>query len=238
MFRWKCILPLLILIAACGTALARPDLNAFLNVRVNTTAELVQQAEKDPIVMDRYERHFGMSRDQVVAYLSSLHPARLTTDGVYRVYSIPDGGYVKCHVGRLKKGTMMFFTADGDPALIALCGNPVTEGKNATMVMIAPAPPLSLADTRELTFQPPTSQDEIIVSQPPDVEVVDVTPGHDNLAVAPGITALPLAGLLGIGGFGLISSHGGHGGPPVPEPATIAMLAVGVATLIRKRRAN
>ncbi len=239
-FRIRSFMLVAALATTVGVALARPDLNAFLNHRATTTAQLVRQSETDSVVMDRYMRHFGMTRDEVISYLQSLHPGILESDMVLKIYSVPEGGYVKTHVGRIKKGTPMFFSANGDPALIALCGNPVTEGKTPTLVTITPPAPVGVGDTHAPTLLPPTTEQTLAMAQPMDVELPTLPPeehGRDNLGVAPGINASPLLGLLGLGAFGLVSTGGHHGSPPpVPEPATIAALAMGAALVVKRRK--
>src|SRR5690349_6353120 len=91
---------------------ARPDRNAFLNKAVNTTAELVQQAKRDPEVMDRYMHHFGMTRAEVLAYLGTRKPDTIKEEAVYAVYSVPEGGKIKLHLERFKKGHKIFAQAD------------------------------------------------------------------------------------------------------------------------------
>ena len=66
-------------------AFARPDLNAFINKKADSTAELVGQVKRDKSVMDRYMRHFGMTRTEVIEYLSSLRPTTLKEEGVYAI---------------------------------------------------------------------------------------------------------------------------------------------------------
>jgi hypothetical protein len=98
-------------------AVARPDRNAFINQKVNTTAELVNQARRDPAVMDRYMRHFGMSRTEVLSYLGTLKPDTIKEEGIYAIYSVPEGGKIKMRMERLKKGHKVFAQADGTERL-------------------------------------------------------------------------------------------------------------------------
>jgi hypothetical protein len=233
-FNLRGIFLVAMLATTMGVALARPDLNAFLNYKASTTGQLVAEAQKDPVVMDRYMRHFSMTREQVVTYLSGLHPGTLSQDGVYKIFSIPDGGYVKAHVGKIKKGTKMFFSADNEPALVAICGNPVVEGKTPTLVTIIPTPPVDVADTHPVPPVGTEPEPLLAMAEPGNVELPTV--GTDNQHVVPGISAFPLAGLLGLGAFGLVSHNSPH--QPVPEPATMLALGLGVTMFVRKRRSK
>ena len=76
----------------------RPDLNAFVNRKASDVSSLVAQVRNDPEVADRYERHFSMSRRELIDYLGSLHRTQLAEDGLYTVYSVPEGGRVKMHI--------------------------------------------------------------------------------------------------------------------------------------------
>src|SRR5512133_2971328 len=71
-------------LAACmATALAsgaRPEPNAFLNKRADSIPQLVQEVRSDDEVADRYARHFGKSRDELIQYFSTLHLARINED--------------------------------------------------------------------------------------------------------------------------------------------------------------
>lgn len=223
--------------AFAGAAIARPDLNAFINRKVSSTSQLVAQVKSDPEVMDRYVRHFSMTPDEVVAFLSQLKMGQLQADATFKIYSVPGTGYLKAHMERLKKGHMMFFMPDGTPALVALCGNPVIEGKDTTLVTMSPLStdqtgPAMPIDTPVAVTETPvaidlTPKDAFVPTVP------DVVRGKENLNPAPRIGASPL-GLLGLGLFGLVSKKGGS--PPVPEPATIAAVSIGCAALMRRRK--
>lgn len=233
MLNLRSLVVVAIAVVSVGIASARPDLNAFLNKKATSTQQLVAQAKSDPEVMDRYMRHFSMSREQVLTFLGSLHPGKLETDSVFRIYSVPGDGHVKVHVSRVKQGTGMFYTTSGSPALIMLCGNPVIPGPDASLPLNPEAVDMS---------HPPTTFE--VVSTPEDQLITDYIPptipegtefrGGDQLHIGSGVGAFPVA-LLGLGGFAFVNHGSHHNNNPVPEPASMIALTVGVVGVIRRR---
>src|SRR5579872_4965399 len=102
--------------------------NAFIDHPCSSVSQLVAEVKNNPDVMDRYSRHFGMSHEEVVRYLGTFHVSRLQRSGIYTVYSIPPGGYVKMHAERLERGTPVFADMNDAPVLMVRCGNPLTLG--------------------------------------------------------------------------------------------------------------
>lgn len=223
-----------------GAAMARPDLNAFINKSVNTTPQLVSQAKNDPEVMDRYMRHYGMTRAEVLQYLGSLKPDTLKEEGVYAIYSVPEGGRIKLHMERLKKGHRIFASQDGEPQLVLKCGNPLTMGPKSvvainrtpvtTTEIVVEESPLEIMTQIEseseplLALQPAEPQYTLIT--PPDVDPIQIP------VLGGGFNPLPLA----LGGL-LFIDTGSSSSNPVPEPMTMAVLGAGMAYIgMRKRR--
>ena len=138
MFKPSGLLVRVALFVFCGTALARPDKNSFLNHRASTVRQLLRQVKTDWQVRDRFERHFAMNQEQLFAYLGSLHRSNIQATGDYTIYSIPPDGHVKAHKERIKRGAAIFADAHGTPILLVKCGNPMTKGPNQP----AATPPL------------------------------------------------------------------------------------------------
>ncbi len=240
----KAIGTLAVLGLLAGAAMARPDLNAFLNKKVETTAQLVAQARSDKEVMDRFMRHYGMTRAEVINFLGSLKPDTIRQEGVYAVYSVPEGGRIKLRVERLKQGEKVFSSQDGEPQMILKCGNPLTMGPKTvvasnrtpvttTEVMVEESPLVITtaieAESEPLVVMQPAEPQYTLVTPPttqgPDVDAIPfVTPS--------GFNPLPLA----LGGL-LFLDNGSSSSNPVPEPMTIAAFGAGVAYLgVRRRR--
>lgn len=212
-----------------------PGRNSFLFESVRSTSDLVQQVKANPKIKDSYMRHFQMSESQLYTYLRTLHPMRLTSEGIYTVYSVPPGGELKAHTQRLKKGELVFVDMNGNPILRARCGNPLVgappgivpeeelSGPNTDLRLMevpmaetVPTIPLAMAPA------PPTVPEELVVVPTPATPVTTVASQHIPLWP---LLALPVVGK---------SSHGGDS--PVPEPTTMVALVAGAGVLMARRR--
>ncbi len=237
-------------------AFARPEPNAFLNKAATTHKALMDQVRNDPEVMNRFMRHFGMTREQVIAYFQGLRPSSLSQDGVYLVYNCQeDTGEIQARVIFYKKGTRVWVDSTGTPVLKQSCANPMVRGTDDLTTTVKPDVNKPVEKTRPLeaeTKPSPTPirssvfEDELEVSPamltaesitPPVPAVVDRSRG--------GLGWLPLLGLafLTTGG----GSDGGDTGtpgcedpggcePPVPEPGTMIVLGAGIALVAARRR--
>lgn len=245
-----------LVLAVAATASARPDRNSFINRKVATTSDLVSQIRNDPEVADRYQRHFAMSKGEVVDYVGGLRRSTLTKDGVYTIYSVPDAGYVKMHVGKLKRGEPVFVNGAGAPILIAKCGNPVVTGpskvRRGNPVVVVPTDESTMRNFAEIDPREPGVEEstEFVALMPPVPEPVPIAvvppptpPAVEPVAPTVPATAtggggrFPFLALLPLGFLGFVDNGGnGGGGQPVPEPATMAVLAVGAVGMLRRRR--
>ncbi len=241
-----------LILSLSASAVARPDVNAFLNRKVSDTSGLVAQIKDDPEVADRYERHFSMSKGEVVDYMVGLHRSTLDRDGMYTVYSVPNGGRLKMHVEKLKKGEPVFVDATGRPALIVKCGNPVTrgprKGNRGNPVVLVPTDESS---TRTLVPDVPDAlaldaPGQLVALAPP---VPDIPPPAPIVEIPPVEPLPPTVPVTAIGGgrfpwfaglpilFPLVGSGSRNGGgESVPEPASMVVLGVGLVAVARRRR--
>ena len=235
----------------------RPDLNAFINRKVVNSQGLVNQVRNDPEVADRYQRHFAMSRAELLDYLGGLRPGKLAKSEVFTVYSVPEDGRVKMHRERLKAGAPIFVDRVGRPTLVMKCGNPLVLGPsrarkgNPDTVI-----PIENDSTRMVSMLEPRDvplleidEEDLLAAVPPIPETI-VT---ELIPVAPPEAFVPVSTVAATatrGGFPLLAGlpfllplfgafdHNGNGGGfnPVPEPASIAALAVGALAITRRRR--
>jgi hypothetical protein len=235
------------LLALSAVSLAqRAEPNAFLARPANSIGELVAQAEKEPAVMARYMRHFGMTRDEVVAYLKTLRKGEIAEDGAYLVYNTPESGEIRGRVIVYRKGTSVWVDKDGNYILKSSCGNPMVRGTDLGKTQ----------PTETTALRSSTDVRELIVEQPPGISTTSVTgttvappiAEYDAIVIADMPPAMPEEapqGLVIPPVLGLIIPFtgavmlGSEGGPePIPEPASMIALGVGVTGYMaaRKRR--
>ena len=234
----------------------RPVRNSFVNRPAPSVALLVAQVRSDAAVADRYERHFSMTKSEIVRILSGLHRAPLSRSGIFTIYSVPEGGRLKMHLGRIRKGEPMFFDRSGRPVLVVRCGNPVTLGPRGRAANVNSPTPTGESDARELSPDSPRGRLADALSLALAPALPDAAPTLDPLGVT-STAALgePTIGsptgwsaawpTLAAGSFpllaGSVPGSGGHGPArpvpqPVPEPATIAALVLGALSILKRRK--
>jgi hypothetical protein len=225
------ILAVAMVLAAC--AVARPDRNAFINQKVATTSELVNQARRDKSVMDRYMRHYGMNREEVLAFLGTLKPDAIKEEGIFAIYSVPEGGRIKLHMERLKKGHKVFSSRDGEPQLVLKCGNPLTLGPKSVVALnrtpvttaeiVVEQSPIEIMTEIEGEIEP------LMALQPAEPTYVIIGPPElTPIPIAAGFNPLPLA----LGGLAFLDTSSST----VPEPMSMVVFGAGLAYLGMRRR--
>ncbi|MBL8040687.1 MAG: PEP-CTERM sorting domain-containing protein [Chthonomonas sp.] len=125
----RLLLPLLIAAITMGVGWAKVPPNSYLIYTVDTVPDLIAQIKKYPVVSDRFERHFGMTQDEIVDYFKTLRLSKITKAGVYTVYNVPaTTGELRSQQHALKAGYRVWVNEDGKPILVHVCGNPMTRG--------------------------------------------------------------------------------------------------------------
>jgi len=231
------------ILSTCASAFAsdRAEPNAFLSKRAESVSQLIQQVNTDTEVADRYERHFGKSKEDLVHFLGGLHLARLNAAGTYRIYSVDSRGVIKAHPERLKAGARVFADASGMPVLKASCGNAMVPGSNDQSTALLPSvtqPSQSLEDVGLTTPVSNEADAKLLAIGVPGMPVALapempglVTTGNSNQSF---VVPAALAAIGGAGSF----LFGSKGGAPVPEPATILVVSGAIAALVYRRKAK
>jgi len=231
------VLTLAVVAVAVQAAVPR---GAFIRRPVKSVPDLIAHVKTDPIVMERMVRHFRLTPLQVTNYFSTLHLAKLANDGVYLVFNVHPDNIIRGRYFKLKKGTLVFADGSGRPILKKECGN----------AMVLRLPPLVAESS---TTNPAGPRDVVQGDISTSEEAVVMEPGIMPVPAAPivappirpqvaggfvsgggGFGVLPL--FIGLGSLGMLIKKEDHDCPPVPEPATMVIMAAGLGTLVAKRR--
>jgi hypothetical protein len=225
-----------------GIAVARPELNAFINKPANSIPELIAQIKADKQVADRFMRHFSMTKQEVVEYVSSLRLGTISKSGYYTIYSAPDNGILKAHVSFFKKGTPAFVDSDGNAVLRVKCANPFVVGKAPGITAKANIQDtITTANEMSITagiVSAPNSEIEASIPAVPEISE-DLTDGSLALGVVPTPPVTSSSGFLGslLGVGGAVSIMNKPPEPdPVPEPTSMVALSLGALALLRKKK--
>lgn len=225
-----------------GIAVARPELNAFINKPANSIPELIAQIKADKQVADRFMRHFSMTKQEVVEFVSSLRLGTISKSGYYTIYSAPDNGILKAHVSFFKKGTPAFVDSDGNTVLRVKCANPFVVGKAPGITAKANIQDtITTANEMSITagiVSAPNSEIEASIPAVPEISE-DLTDGSLALGVVPTPPVTSSSGFLGslLGVGGAVSVMNKPPEPdPVPEPTSMVALSLGALALLRKKK--
>ena len=226
-----------------GIAVARPELNAFINKPANSIPELIAQIKADKQVADRFMRHFSMTKQEVVEFVSSLRLGTISKSGYYTIYSAPENGILKAHVSFFKKGTPAFVDSDGNAVLRVKCANPFVVGKAPGITAKANIQDtITTANEMSITagiVSAPDSEIEASIPAVPEISE-DLTDGSLALGVVPTPPVTSSSGflgsLLGVGGSIALGTRKPPEPDPVPEPTSMVALSLGALALLRKKK--
>ena len=212
---------------------SRPETGSFLNRPAASLADVVLQIKRDDVVADRFMRHFHMRRGEVAEYIGSLHISTLPKDGIYEVFNVHEDGVIRSRMLFLKKSTAVYSDVDGRPILKAKCANPMVFGRKPNE-----GSPMT-GDDADVTGTAAEQQSMVVVARnqilepaapaPPESTPPKPNPIVEHHSRDNGLGFLGLIGLIGLTG------RGGNHCPPVPEPASIFLLATGPALLYAAR---
>jgi len=224
--------------------MARPDRNAFLNQRAANLNQLIAQVKKDPEVRDRFRRHFGMSDSELMSYLSTLKPARLTQKETFIVYSVPPDNKIKAHVETFYPGVGIYRDITGAPILIAKCGNPLHFGPkkvvadNPIQVAVTQDVDARIAESAVDPSEELVTASNIMTPEMPlePVNPIETTGGSPVIIPAVPVFSPWLLGVLGLGVLAIDLDDDSNGITVIPEPATMAALGIGIVALLKRKR--
>ena len=223
--------------------------HAFLNKPAKSTDQLISQVKSDPIVADRYVRHFAMTKKEVTAYFRTLKPTTLTADGSYDVYNVLPNGKIRVRTFALKRGTSVFKDPAGMAVLKRSCGNPMTwnVATHPSPVNAGPVDvPTVSVDQQIVQAELPPTTPQLMTPLPdfnppkavammpsvPDFTIGQLPEtGKEAVAPLPIIAAAPNLGFLSVLIVPFIIPPGGHDTPPVPEPSSVAAVVAGLSAL-------
>lgn len=238
----KGVIALLVCMLSVSLMAQRMPPNPFINKPVNTTQQLVDHVASDPVVLDRFMRHFQMTKEEVLDMLKTLRPGKLDKDGEYMVFNTQTKtGEIRGKKRHLKKGHLVWVDRSGTPILEFDCANPLVPGREPEPVVAAITGAPAGVKPVQLEFE--TLAEEVFVfkvNEPmipaaPPIEFVE-TPPLTGTVTDVGESPAPFLAPLAFLPTGLLALSGSGGGV-IPEPATIITLGTGL-TLIAARIRN
>lgn len=245
----------LLTLAQAETAFTVPR-NAYLIRPVASAKELADQIRSEPLVAQRYARHYGRSAWELAEFFEkNLRLSRLERDQRFDVYYAPPDNRLLVVRKTLPKGTPVYVSKkDNKPVLKADCGNPlspvvslppsVTPTEGASIMSVANPEPVMA----ELTTMPRPPLVELVELPIEEVVAGDVFPEPlpeaemetPVIAEAPITETIPepiqsvtrtnlapFLPLLLVGGV----RFGGGDFEPIPEPTSMLVLAGGLGLL-------
>ncbi len=146
--------------------------NSYLVRPVSSARELAQQIRTEPVVAQRYARHFKQPAYAIADFFEkNLRLTRLERSGEFFVYYAPPDGQLLVKRRLLPRGKEVFvLKSTGKPVLLAECGNPLTPAVSLPRPAVkSPAAPVVVS-----ALSPPVLVERLPEPLVPGVEVVDV----------------------------------------------------------------
>jgi hypothetical protein len=165
------VLSLLTSVAIAVESIAVVPRNSYLIRPVASARELANQIRTEPVVAQRYARHFRRSAWEFADYVEKhLRLTRLERAQTFNVYYAPPDGRLLVVRRTLPKGTPVFVEKrSGKPILKANCGNPLTPA--ASIPPPQATRPIEIASVATPT---PVFAEVIDTPQTPTIEIVEI----------------------------------------------------------------
>lgn len=147
---------------------------SFLLSPAQSRYQLVEQVRVDPEVSMRYQRHFGMTQEEVVHYFSTLRTTTLTEPRTYTVwYTRPGRDVYYSKRLRLRKGEPVFVDQSSRVVLRLKCGNPMITREVARQYYDVHVRPT--VETTTIETERPVVETTIVQTERPVVETTTTT---------------------------------------------------------------
>jgi hypothetical protein len=165
------VLSLLTSVAIAAESIAVVPRNSYLIRPVASAWELANQIRTEPVVAQRYARHFKRSAWEFADYVEkNLRLTRLERAQTFNVYYSPPDNRLLVVRRTLPKGTPVFVEKrSGKPILKGDCGNPLTPAASI------PTPQATLPiEIASVATPIPMFADTINAPQAPVIEIVEI----------------------------------------------------------------
>lgn len=145
--------------------------NSYLIRPVSSARDLANQIRTEPIVAQRYARHYKRSAWEFAEYVEkNLRLTRLERAQTFNVYYSPPDDRLLVVRRTLPKGTPVFVEKKtGKPILKANCGNPLTPAAS-----VSPPKAQAPLEITAVTAPQPIFSESIDAPQSPVIELVEV----------------------------------------------------------------
>jgi hypothetical protein len=221
-----------------------PD--SYLQYKVYSVDQLIEQVSGNPVVRQRFARHFQIPESRVVSYMrANLVESYIPATGRYTVYCVRRTGKFYPVKQTFRQGTKVFALRNGEPVMKWVCGNPLSHFLPSVQVrtIASKLPPVIKVSPSIQTFSPADTMDVLVpseVTSPVYQPMVPIpTAAVSSAALGRGGASL-LPFLLPAALIGIHSGSNSHFVPPaVPEANELLYLAAGIpiiGLLVRRRK--
>lgn len=239
----------LVITVAClslsiAAASQRMGPNPYLVRPAPTLAELLSQVRTNPVVFDRFSRHFQLSKEPLLEMLSGLRKVALEQDAVFEMWNVPaKTGELRSRRLTLRKGETVWVNAVGTPILKVSCGNPLTRTDEpseppvrSTLTSASGVKPVAAPGGTEVEEMVAPAPVEPLLPAMPGPEFVEIPAPSEMIAITETQPArFDFGSAIAFMPSLLFSIRGDDW--VIPEPATILALG-GAASLLLARRAK